>query len=242
MTQKVNMRELFLDMQQEMIMKLNSLRKHITHAPSKGDAVELSWIEFLSTYLPNRYCVDTAFVVDHKGTCSDQIDIVIYDQQYSPFVFCHAGVKYIPAENVYGVFEVKQNLNKQHIEYAANKAESVRKLERTSVRIIHAGGTYPARPLFNILSGIITTTSDWTPPFGKSFNEAVGALKQLQLIDIGCVLDSGCFLLQPKGTYDISSMDETLVFFFIKLFSLLQNLGTVPAMDIDLYSQALDSI
>lgn len=236
------MKELFLEMQQEMLTKLSLIRKHVTHAPTKGNAVELSWIEFLSTYLPNRYCVDTAFIVDNTGTRSDQIDLVIYDQQYSPFVFCHAGVKYIPAESVYAIFEVKQTLDKQNIEYAAEKAESVRTLKRTSMPIVHAGGKYPPRPIFDIIAGIITTSSNWTPPFGMPFQEATGALKPLQRLNIGCALDSGSFLFSLDGALETSSDKETLIFFFIKLFTQLQNLGTVPAMDIDLYSQALDSI
>ncbi|SFI18701.1 hypothetical protein SAMN05192551_10815 [Tindallia magadiensis] len=242
MTSKVNMRELFHGMQQEMTQKLNLLRKNVVHAPTKGDAVELSWIEFLATYLPNRYCVDTAFIVDNTGACSEQIDLVIYDQQYSPFVFCHAGVKYIPAESVYAIFEVKQTLNKRHIIYAGEKAQSVRALKRTSVPIVHAGGTYPPRPVFDIVAGIITTSSDWTPTFGRAFQKVTETLMPLQCLNIGCVLDGGSFLLKPDETFEISSSEEALIFFFIKLFTQLQNLGTVPAMNIDLYSQALDSI
>ncbi|MFD1887843.1 DUF6602 domain-containing protein [Paenibacillus wenxiniae] len=242
MKNKVNMRELFLEMQQEMIMKLNLIRNQVKHAPTKGNAVELNWIEFLSTYLPNRYCVDTAFIVDNKGNRSDQIDLVIYDQQYSPFVFCHSGIKYIPAESVYAIFEIKQTLNKQHIIYAAEKAESVRNLERTSISIIHAGGTYPARPVFDILAGIITTSSDWTLAFEKPFQEAMSNLTLLQKLNIGCTLDSGSFLLNSSDIFEFSSKEESLIFFFIKLFIQLQNMGTVPAMDIDLYSRVLDSI
>lgn len=242
MTHKVNMKELFLDMQRGMLNELSTLRKHITHAPAKGEAVERSWIEFLSSYLPNRYCVDTAFVVDHTGTRSDQIDLVIYDQQFSPFVFLHEGVKFIPAESVYAIFEIKQSLNKQHIEYAAEKAESVRALKRTSVPIVHAGGTYPPREVFDIVAGLITTSSEWNPPFGQPFQEAMGKLKPWQRLNIGCALDSGSFLLQQGESFDTSTQEEALIFFFIKLFTQLQNLGTVPAMDINLYSRALDSI
>ena len=236
------MKELFLDMQQEMLTKLNAIRKHVTHPGTKGNATELSWIEWLGTYLPNRYCVDTAFVVDHTGNRSDQIDLVIYDQQYSPFVFCQNGVKYIPAESVYAIFEVKQVFNKENIKYASEKAESVRTLQRTSVPIVHAGGTYPPRPIFNIVAGLITTSSDWTPTFGKPFEETMGTLEPLQQLNIGCVLDKGSFLLNSKGPIETSSAEEALIFFFIKLFTQLQILGTVPAMDIDLYSQALESL
>lgn len=242
MSQNVNMRELFYDMQTEMFMKLSKIRKHVTHPGSKGDAVELSWIEWLNTYLPNRYCVDKAFVVDHLGTRSDQIDLVIYDQQYSPFVFCQEGIKYIPAESVYAIFEVKQTLNRQHVQYAADKAESVRSLKRTSVPIVHAGGTFSPRPKFEIISGLITTTSDWTPPFGKSFEEALKELTAAQRLNIGCTLESGSYIVNEDGTIETSSVEESLIFFFIKLFTQLQNLGTVPAMDIDLYSRVLDSV
>lgn len=236
------MKELFLGMQQEMLYKLNTIRKHVTHPGTKGNATELNWIDWLRTYLPNRYCVDQAFIVDYTGNRSDQIDLVIYDNQYSPFVFCQDGVKYIPAESVYAIFEVKQALNKANLEYAATKAESVRALQRTSVSIVHAGGTYPPRPLFEIVAGLITTSSDWNQPFEKPFGEAIGVLKPEQKLNIGCVLNSGSFIMKPDGTIETSSGEEALIFFFIKLFTQLQNLGTVPAMDIDLYSRALESI
>lgn len=181
-------------------------------------------------------------MVDNTGERSDQIDIVIYDQQYSPFVFCLEGVKYIPAESVYAIFEVKQVLNKNHLLYASKKAESVRNLKRTSVPIVHAGGIYPARPVFDIVAGIITISSDWKIPFGAPFKNTTKELNSLQRLNIGCTLEGGSFLLKPDGTFEVGSQEESLIFFFVKLFSQLQNLGTVPAMDIDLYSQALDSI
>lgn len=202
MNSKVNMKELFLGMQEEMLTRLNSIRKNVTHAPTKGNVVEQSWIQFLSKYLPNRYCVDTAFVVDHTGTRSDQIDLVIYDKQYSPFVFHQEGVTFIPAESVYAIFEIKQVLNKAHIEYAAGKAESVRALKRTSVPIVHAGGTFPPRPIFDIVAGLITTSSDWSPSlYGKSIYDVMNTLKPWQRLNIGCTLDSGSFQLKQDGNF-----------------------------------------
>ena len=98
-------------------------------------------------YLPRRYCVDKAIIVDCNGNTSDQIDIVIYDGQYSYFVFKHEQVIYVPAESVYAVIEVKQELNKANLNYAGEKAASVRKLSRTSAEIPFAGGIYrPHQP------------------------------------------------------------------------------------------------
>lgn len=105
---------------------------------SKGDATEQHWIEFLRTYLPDRYKVDKAIVIDSTGNVSEQMDVVIYDAIYTPFIFKQDGFMYIPAESVYAVFEVKQDVE-GHIEYAAKKVESVRKLKRTSISMVSSG-------------------------------------------------------------------------------------------------------
>lgn len=51
---------------------------------AKGDASESVWRELLQAYLPKRYQAETAHVVDSKGAFSDQIDVVVFDRQYSP--------------------------------------------------------------------------------------------------------------------------------------------------------------
>lgn len=112
-------------------------------------------------YLPNRYAVAKGVVIDADGNESEQIDVIIYDRQYSYLVLKHNETFLIPAESVYAVFEVKQSLNKGYMEYAQHKTESVRKLKRTSVAIKHAGGKYDPKPLHKIVAGLLTTTSDW---------------------------------------------------------------------------------
>lgn len=39
-----------------------------------------------------------------EGMTSHQIDIVIYDNWFTPFIFSQNGFHYIPAEGVYAVF------------------------------------------------------------------------------------------------------------------------------------------
>ena len=50
-------------------------------------------------------------MVDSEGAFSQQIDVVIFDRQYTPFIAHFEGQKVIPAESVYGVFEAKQLIN-----------------------------------------------------------------------------------------------------------------------------------
>ena len=100
---RVNMLELFKNMQTQMASTLELGRASITHNGEMGEAAEESWRQWLRKYLPRRYCIDKAIIVDCDGNTSGQIDIVIYDGQYSYFVFKHEQVIYVPAESVYAV-------------------------------------------------------------------------------------------------------------------------------------------
>ena len=128
--------------------RLQTTRKSFGHPDAKGDASEAVWLELLKTYLPERYRADKAYVVDSKGAFSDQIDVVVYDRQYSPFIFHYQGETIVPAESVYAIFEAKQTINANYVTYARKKVASVRTLHRTSLPIPHAGGTYPPKPLY----------------------------------------------------------------------------------------------
>jgi len=243
---KIDIKELFKGLQDNMMQGLNLTRANIPHAPSKGDASENEWIKWLETYLPKRYKVDKAFAIDHEGSLSEQMDVVIYDRQYSPFVFHQNGVKYIPAESIYAIFEVKQELNKENLDYAAKKVVSVRNLKRTSASIVHAGGKIvkPKEP-FKIIGGILTTESGWNPPLGKSFEELIMAQSENGFLDIGCSIKDGSFITgeaDGERTLRKSEPDEVLIFFFTTLLHLLQQKGTVPALDIMEYAKALKSI
>jgi hypothetical protein len=101
--------------------------------------------------------------VDSEDAFSEQMDVVIFDRQYSPFIFRFQGQTIVPAESVYAVFEAKQSIDAGQVEYARKKVASVRRLRRTSLPIPHAGGTYPPRPLPKILGGLLTFESDWKP-------------------------------------------------------------------------------
>lgn len=64
--------------------RLALARKSFAHPTMKGDASEKVWLEMLETYLPRRYQVTKAHVVDSLDVFSDQIDVVVFDRQYSP--------------------------------------------------------------------------------------------------------------------------------------------------------------
>jgi len=218
--------------------KLEFAKNSIGHSVSKGDASEDVWLELFKTYLPKRYQAEKAYVVDSEGTFSQQIDIVIFDRQYSPFIFTFRNEKIIPAESVYAVFEAKQTINASNIKYAQEKVDSVRKLHRTSLPIPYAKGTYPAKPPINILGGILTFESDWTPPIGNSLITALS--EDVGRLNMGCVAAHGYFNYDSAiGSYEIVKEGKPATAFLFKLISELQFSGTVPMIDVMAYSKWL---
>lgn len=214
MSNKINLKNLFSGLQNQMFAQLSTNREFILHPGSKGDSLEDTWIEWLRKYLPNRYCIDKAIVIDSTGQLSDQIDLVIYDQQYTPFVLVQNGVHYIPAEGVYAVFEVKPDFNGSiksageninYIEYAGRKIESVRRLKRTTTSIIDRGRKHDPRPLTKIVGGILASTN--TIKKKETLENHLTSLSGLQGIDIGCAVDYGAFFIDHIGEEDTKTTD-----------------------------------
>ena len=238
---KVDIGRLFHGLQNQMRSKLITARENISHSSTMGDASELNWIELFRKYLPTRYSVDKGQVLDSQGHQSEQIDVVIYDRHYSPFFFNETNVKYFPAESVYAIFEVKQELSKDHLKYAGKKTASVRNLHRTSDVIIERGEPQDARELHYVLGGILTLQSTWNPPLGAPFESSLMSLSGKQRLDLGCALNSGSFRVDYSSTPEIetSTSANSLIFFFLTLLSKLQKIGTAPAMDISAYENTI---
>lgn len=270
MANKINIKELFNSLQKQMAIQLNTNRDFIEHPGSKGDALEEVWIEWLRSYLPSRYCVDKAIVIDINSNTSHQLDVVIYDQLYTPFVLNQNGFKYIPAEGVYAVFEVKPDFNgsadgDNYIQYAGKKIGSVRKLNRTSTGIINAGHSVKARPLTEIIGGILASTN--TIKKNTTIEGHLKSLTGIQTIDIACAIDFGTITVDYTNPYvglwdipegemndkiheyynqrildkvDFSEKDKSLISFFLKLMEYLQQrIGTVAAINLNSYLEKM---
>ena len=216
--------------------RLETARKALAHPVSKGDASEKIWLELFQNYLPKRYQAEKAHVVDSNGIFSQQMDVVIFDRQYSPFIFTYEGEIIVPAESVYAVFEAKQTINADLVKYAQEKIESVRKLHRTSLPIPHAGGTFPAKPPIQILGGILTFESEWTPGMGEALKTAL--TRNDGCLNMGCVASHGYFNYDTATRkYDFVTGSKPATTFLFKLISQLQFSGTVPMIDVIAYSK-----
>lgn len=235
------LREAFAAEQEVLRLKLELSSKSITHNGVMGEVNELHFIEVLRKYLPNRYAVVQGIVIDCNGATSDQIDIIIFDPQYTPTRLDQQSHRFVPAEAVYGVLEAKPTISKQYLEYAGDKAASVRRLERISVPIRHAGGEYPPKVLFPILAGIVAAGTEWVDGCASSrFAEAISSLRDERSLDCGIALSDRAFQVS-KGSLKLSQGQESLAVFLFRLLDHLQSLGTVPAVDWSRYGAVFSS-
>jgi hypothetical protein len=220
--------------------KLKTARKSFAHSGTKGDASEKVWLKMLEKYLPRRYSVTTAHVVDSKGTFSQQIDVVVFDRQYSHLVFTFEDQEIVPAESVYAVFEAKQSVNASLVQYAMDKAATVRRLYRTSLPIPTADGVLPAKKPGHILAGILAFESEWkNPPLGKKLTKALTRGGEDERLDIGCIAAHGTFTWDAAGVHTVVPQGKPATAFLLELIARLQALGTVPMLEVRAYAKWL---
>lgn len=244
-TNRVKLLHLFLNLQAQLAAELKTYREGVPHQGEKGAASEECWREMLRKHLPRRYGIQKAFVVDARDGCSDQIDIVIFDQQYAPFMFNRSGLFYVPAESVYAIMDVKQEVSKETIEETAEKAGSVRRLHRTNAVFNTASGPMRKNALFDIAAGIVALGSGWNPPLGTAFKNAIKATAKINdhRLNFGCAIEGGAFTVAytPQAIPKIvtSDCDTALVTFLWQLVARLQTQGTAPAIEVPEYLNAL---
>ena len=221
--------------------RLKTARAAFGHSVTKGDASEAVWLNLLKTYLPERYQAAKATVVDSTGVFSEQIDVVVFDRQYSPFIFNYQGQTVIPAESIYAVFEAKQSIDAGQVAYARKKVASVRRLHRTSLPIPHAGGTFPPKPLPHILGGLLTFESEWNPGLGQPLTDALNGEDVDSRLDLGCVAAHGMFGCDASGCYTITPQGKPATAFLLELIARLQDSATVPMIDVRAYAKWLSA-
>lgn len=217
---------------------LRLARSLLGHSSAMGEASQNVWIKLFENYLPERYRSRSASIVDSDGNFSDQIDVVIYDRQYSPFLLHADGQVVIPIEAVYAVFEAKQELRIQFVQYAQKKIASVRCLNRTSVKIPTISGVFVKKPQ-PILGGFLALDP------GKRTTLAGALLTTLQgdqgdgRLDLGCIAALGTFGCDGADCTTAAEDKHAATSFLLELMSRLQACGTVPAIDYRAYAKWL---
>ena len=250
-----DIRAAFRNKETELRARFDAIRHVTSHPTPRGDQSEADWIGLMQDFLPSRYTVGPIFAVDHHGASSEQIDVAIYDTHFAPQWFGGAnGMRVVPVESVYAVFESKPEINSQTFKAAIQKVASVRALERTSQTIVFADGKYrkPNRDAKPIIGGIVTTRNGWQDFEGKVEEHQVARLDP-GFLNIGIALEGRSFDYTPVISDDDSDVsahsvetpltfsedNHQLIHFVIRLFRQLQLSGSAPSIEMDKYEASM---
>ncbi|GIN63875.1 hypothetical protein J27TS8_38680 [Robertmurraya siralis] len=111
--------------------------KQDLHGTSIGSAREDSWKQLFDMIIPKKFVIEhSVFIIDSEGNVSNEVDLAILDETYTPYIFRYGQLKFIPIEAVAVVVECKsKSLDKKGITNWYNKLIKLKTAENSIVRI-----------------------------------------------------------------------------------------------------------
>lgn len=78
------------------------------HSGIMGSAREAVWKSLFRQIVPKKYCIKQGvFIIDSYGHVSREVDLAIFDEMYTPYIFKFGKLKFIPIEAVAAVVQCK---------------------------------------------------------------------------------------------------------------------------------------
>ncbi|NGZ74056.1 DUF6602 domain-containing protein [Saccharibacillus alkalitolerans] len=72
-----------------------------SHHLTSGTTRERIWLKLFESITPKKFCIDQGvFIIDSYGEISAEVDIAIFDESYTPYIFSFENMKFIPIEAV----------------------------------------------------------------------------------------------------------------------------------------------
>jgi hypothetical protein len=231
--------------------------KSINHPGDKGTSREGLLKNFLVDYdyLPKKYGVSkgSSYVISSSGHKSDQVDLLIYDIMNCPKLLTLNDIQFFPVESVYGIIEVKSNLDsKKTLFDALGKISSFKKIPFEK-RVVSKFGGFNMETSASHGFGIIfayDASLKWgtISEYLKEFQQKINKNEWPNLI---CVLNQGMILQSNEERSILSSNDierseknslmgmplgyGNLLNFYLMLMDLLVN-SHLPAINISKYA------
>lgn len=107
---------------------VNKLYFKAPHGGTIGRHREKIWSEMFKNIVPRKFVIEqSVFVIDAYGQVSREVDLAIFDETYTPYIFCYGKLKFIPIEAVAVVIECKSTSMDQKV--LKKWASSIKKLK-----------------------------------------------------------------------------------------------------------------
>lgn len=125
---------------------IDQLNFKATHGPTIGGYREDIWRGMFEQIVPKKFVIEqSVFIIDSNGNVSKEVDLAIFDETYTPYIFRYGRLKFIPIEAVAVVVECKStSLDEKILKKWATSILSLRTSQDTYTRMfsgIVAGNT-----------------------------------------------------------------------------------------------------
>ncbi len=86
------------------------------HQVTIGGFREEIWKSLFKQIIPKKFSIErSVFIIDSTGGVSKEVDLAIFDEQYTPYIFNYGQIKYIPIEAVAVAVQCKSTTVDAHI-------------------------------------------------------------------------------------------------------------------------------
>ena len=132
-----DIKENYRKMEMEIATQLNYQVNN--HHLTAGTHREEIWVDFFRRIVPKKFNIArSVFIIDSQGSVSNEVDIAIYDEQYTPYVFNYGHIKFIPVEAVAAVVQCKsKNLKKKELLVWVNSLDNLETSKDSIVRMVY---------------------------------------------------------------------------------------------------------
>ena len=81
------------------------------HHYTTGSYREKVWMKLFKRMIPKKFCINKGvFIIDSFGNISNEVDLAVYDETYTPYIFNYRKIKFIPIEAVLLVVQCKSKV------------------------------------------------------------------------------------------------------------------------------------
>lgn len=114
--------------------------QHSKHGTTIGGFREDVWKEMFEQIIPKKFAIEqSVFLIDSNGKVSKEVDLAIFDEMYTPYIFKKGRLKFIPIEAVAVVVECKSSKYKSAELVKWSDSISLLKTSRNSIVRIQTG-------------------------------------------------------------------------------------------------------
>lgn len=116
---------------------VNQLHFKNDHGPTIGGFREDIWKEMFEQIVPKKFSIEqSVFIMDSHGRVSKEVDLAIFDETYTPYIFRYGRIKFLPIEAVAVVVECKStSIDKDKLEAWAESIAALKTSRESYVRM-----------------------------------------------------------------------------------------------------------